>query len=368
MADILNSRSDGRTIKIIDETGIPYGIKQVDGKPRVSAMPYLYDIGEGNITGHTSWTKIGYSPTINTAESSVWSKAGLYVFPTSTGFRGDVVSDSAGDEDTGTVIFSGTSNGGSTTTLIDTTKTFTGGTAVEVGDCIILDKSGTTPEWGYVTTIAATTLTCSGGFSAGGTGSVRTYSVINKNAAGKTGAHAVKLEYLTSTFAEKSEIVILDGNAPVNTVNTDIYRINSFRVIAGAKCIGNLSFRISGGATTYSYITAGFTRARNSAYTVPLNKTLYVTQWSIGWSTPNDTKVQSARFYTKTNVEPTTHFLTRDLFYPYTEVICSNEEIVIYFDIPTKLLTGTDIIINGVAATAGTGPAVSVLRGWLETS
>jgi hypothetical protein len=368
MADILNPRSDGRTIKVIDELGVPYGVKQIDGKPRVSAMPYTYDIGEGNITGHTPWTKIGFSPTVNATESSLWSKGGAYVFA-SAAFQGDVVSDSGGNEDVGTSIFNGTSNGGSTTTLIDTTKTFTGGTAVEVGDCIVLDKSGTIPEWGYVTTVAATTLTCSSGFSSGGTGSGRAYTVVDKNTAGKTGAHVVKFDYLTTAFAEKTEMVLLNGNTPVNTVNTDIYRINSFRIIAagsGNKPVGNLSLRVSGGGTTYSYITAGFTRARNNQYTVPAGKTLYIIQWAVGWATPNDTKVQIARFYTRANREPATGFKTGSIFYPYTEIICANTNSIVIFEVPTKIASGFDIMVNGLATTPGSGPATSVLRGWLE--
>lgn len=356
-------RSDGQTIQLIDENGTPYGVKHVNYKPRV----YLYDIAEGNVTGHTAWTKIGYSPTVNTTESSLWSLGGLYTFPTAA-FTGDVVSSSATDADAGVVIKSGTADaGGSTTSLVDAAVDFTTATAVEIGDCVILDKSGTTPEWGYVTVVAANTLTIGGGFSAGGTVSAgRTYSVIDYNSAGKTGAHAVKIEYLTSTYVEKSEIVILNGDTAVNTINTDIYRINSFRVIAGYKAVGNLSFRVSGGATTYSYITAGFTRSRNNMYTVPINKTLYVTQWSVGWAAPNESKVQSCRFMTKANMESSTKFKTGALFYPYTEIQVTNAEVVIHFDIPTQLTTGIDLMINGIAATGGTGPAVSVLRGWLE--
>lgn len=363
-----NRRSDGNTVQFIDENGDPYGIKHINNKPRVSSMSYLYDIGEGNVSGHSAWTKIGYSPTINTVESNLWSAGGVYVFPTAA-FTGDAISSSAGDEDQGVVIKSGTADaGGSSTTVYDAAVDFTTATAVQIGDCVILDKSGTTPEWGYVTGVDTNTLTLAGGFSSGGIASAgRAYSVIDYNSAGKTGAHAVKIEYLTTGFVEKSEIIILDGNAAVATINTDIYRINSFRVIAGYKAVGNLSFRISGGATTYSYITAGYTRARNNQYTVPIGKTLYITQWSVGWATPNDSKVQSARFITRTNMEPSTRFITRALFYPYTEIMVSNAEVIIHFDIPTKIPTGADITVAGVAATAGAGPAVSVLRGWLET-
>lgn len=69
--------------KLIDENGSAYGIKQVDGKPRVSNMSYLYDIAEGNVSGHTPWSKIGFNPAVTTSEEDIWSFGGSYVFPTS---------------------------------------------------------------------------------------------------------------------------------------------------------------------------------------------------------------------------------------------------------------------------------------------
>jgi hypothetical protein len=358
------------TSQLIDESGTPYGIKQVDNKPRISAMPYLYDIAEGNVPGHTPWTKIGYSPTINTSESDVWSKAGTYgnggLFP-STAATMKLVSSNAGD--TGAIIFSGTSSGGSTTTLVDAAKDFTAGTPVQVGDCIILDKSGTTPEWGYVTAVtSATTLTLANGFSSGGTGASRAYSILDYSA--NAGAQAVKLEYLDSTYAAKNEIVILNGASYVETIG-QMLRINSFRMIASGsnnKAVGNLSLMNNAASPTitWSYITAGYTRARNAMYTVPLGKTLYIVEWNVGWSTPNDTKFQTARFFTRINIEPGTKFNTGNIFYPFTETIISNAQISVTFPIPTKIPAKSDIKVSAVAFSAGAGAGASILRGWLE--
>ena len=47
------------SIKFKDENGVPYGIKHINNKPRVSSMPYLYDISEGNVPVHEAWSKIG---------------------------------------------------------------------------------------------------------------------------------------------------------------------------------------------------------------------------------------------------------------------------------------------------------------------
>jgi hypothetical protein len=190
-----------------------------------------------------------------------------------------------------------------------------------------------------------------------------------------TGAMAVKIDYLTDAYAQKTEIIILNTNNQVASVNTDFFRINSFMVIAcGTKAatptyvpLGNLTIRKATVAGVfYSYITAGFTRARNTIYTVPLGKTLYVNMWQVGAATANDTKVQTIRVMTMANREPTTGFLTGNIFYPYTELLISNETAGIQFPIPTKLPAKTDIRVRAIGLTAFSGPVTSVLRGWLE--
>jgi hypothetical protein len=53
-----NTRSDGRTIQWFGDDGVVYNIKMCDGQPRVIAQSYETQIAEGNLTGHTPWTKI----------------------------------------------------------------------------------------------------------------------------------------------------------------------------------------------------------------------------------------------------------------------------------------------------------------------
>ena len=354
-------------IGFLDENGLPYGVKHVQNKPRVSAMPYLYDIAEGNVSGHTPWTKIGFNPALTT-EEDIWSAGGLYVFPAAATQMEVVSSLSTADVDIGTKLFDATCDaGGTTTTMIDAGVNFSATAAA--GDILIIEKSGTTPEWGIITTAANGSLTFTGGLSSGGScATARTYQVLDVSAA--KGAMAVKVEYLTTAYAQKTEIVILNVNTPVPLVNADTFRINSFRVIAiGTKATalnapgGNLSLMKNGGAT-YSYITAGFTRARNSVYTVPTGKTLYVTQFSASFGTTGSPNREYARIYTRANRENQTGFLTGSLFYPYTEIMAQNSTVVIHIDCPTKLPAMTDIKISAVATAAG---AVStVLRGWLE--
>jgi len=312
------------------------------------------------------WSKIGYTPTMNNVESDVWSGAGVYVFPTANQAMNLVSGDNTND--IGNSIFSGTASGGSTTTLVDVTKNFNAGTPVAAGDCIILEKSGTTPEWGYVTEVTNnTTLTCARGFSSGGDANGRAYAVLDYSAT--TGVHATKIEYLDDTYTKYEEIVIMNGTTPVTTVNTNLYRINSWRVIAcgsNNKPIAALTIKNTANTITYNNITAAYTRARNSCYTVAANKSLYVVQFmfSYGYSLAN--KVEWARLYTRANIEPSTGFLTGNIFYPYTEILLEGGSSFVPLQMYTKLPQKTDIKVSGYSSTSTAGPATVVLRGFLQ--
>lgn len=351
--------------KLVDANGNVISSVQNDEGYALNTFlyPYYQMISEGSLTDHVVWAKIGHSASlVANTESDLWAAGGVYVWPTAAG-QWEVVS-SDNTQDIGTSIRTGTSTGGSTTTLIDTGADFTTGTAVAVGDCILLDKSGTTPEWGYVTSVSATTLGVSGGFSSGGTGSGRAYSILDKSA--KTGAQAVRIEYLDGNYATKYEIVVLNGTTAVSTVNTDFFRVNSFRLVAagtGAKPVGNITLRGVSGGTTYSYIPVGFTRARNSIYTVPAGKTLYIAQVYYGYGYATN-QTHFCTFYFRTNSEPGSAFLMDGLFYPQSQAISANASVIAPYTVPLKFLEKTDMKVSAIATYAGTGQ--SLLRGWLE--
>lgn len=327
------------------------------------SAPYHDRIMQGAFANITWWSKLGYNPAVATNEEDVWSAGGSYVFPPSAQ-QLEVISSSTNDA--GTSIFDGTATGGSTTTLEDSAKDFTAGTPVAAGDCVLLDKAGASPEWGYVTGVAETTLTVAGGFSGGGSAAGRGYHVVDKSAA--TGAQAVLISYLNASYAQDTEIVILNGTTAVPTVQSDLFRINGFRVVAagsGAVAAGNLSLRETDDSPVYSYITAGFTRARNSAYTVPAGKTLYVNEWNAGAATGNDSKVQTARLFLKFNREPDTGFVTQSIFYTGMELLVSNGVAVVQCQLPGAFPAQTDIKVSALGLTGFNGPITSFLRGYL---
>jgi len=72
----------GAGVMFIDESGTAYGIKHVDNKPRVSSMPYTYDISEGNVADHTAVRQFGHNPDVGTAWEAVSHIGAVMYYPT----------------------------------------------------------------------------------------------------------------------------------------------------------------------------------------------------------------------------------------------------------------------------------------------
>ena len=351
-------------MKWVDTTNTANGFINNAGAPQICSQDYLMALAEGDIENHTPFAQIGYTPAMTTSISDVWDVGGTYVFPTAE--AGLEVVSTNNTDDIGTAIFTGTDTGGGTTTsLVDTGADFTAGTPAAAGDVVILDKSGTTPEWGYVTAVAANTLTVAGGFSSGGTASGRGYHVIDTGAT--AGAQAVMLDYLDDDFAEKTEICIMNGTTEVPTVNTDIYRINAFKIVAvGANGIGTgtISLRNLADTPVYARITIGYTSARNSIYTVPADKAIYIVEFNLAYGYTINVNHNARMFARAKQAVNGIRFRTQNLFYVYGETVCSNMGQFIQLQMPIKFVAGVDIKISGISTYTGT--AVTAMRGWME--
>lgn len=182
--------------------------------------------------------------------------------------------------------------------------------------------------------------------------------------AGGTGALTVTISYLDANYAEQSEVVTLTGTTPADTVATNILRVNAFRVTtagSGGKPVGNISLRNTAGSVTYSYITAGFTRARNSNYCIPAGKTLYITGGSLGYGYAVN-QTHYARLYLRANQN--NGVKVTGIYYPHLETIAQNGSNPIILSFPLKFVEQVDIFIGGIATAAGI--ATSFLEGWLE--
>jgi len=267
-------------MKLVDQDGAAYGVKHINNKPRVSSMPYLYDIAEGNVSGHAGWSKIGYNADVGTVEEDLWAGGGPYV-PPATAIRMQVISNSVNDDG---------------------------------------DPAG-------------------------------------------TGVQTVTIYYLDAAYASKSETVTLNGTNAVQTAATDIFRVQGFRATAvGAlgKAAGTILLQAVGGATTYSQIAQGYTRARNITYTVPASKVLYIT--STTFSVDGATK--GVRFTTRATYDADAAAV-RSFFLPYFEVAMPNGALYRPLEIPARFPATVMVKVSAIADTAG-AECSCALRGWLE--
>ncbi|GAG03191.1 unnamed protein product, partial [marine sediment metagenome] len=97
-----------------------------------------------------------------------------------------------------------------------------------------------------------------------------------------TGVQQVDIHYLDTDGAEQTEIVIMAGATPVNTVATDIDFVqwmHSSVVGTGGVAAGNISLRNTAGTVTYEYIAAGGNQSLSARVKVPAGKTGYIMGW-----------------------------------------------------------------------------------------
>jgi len=100
----MSGSTGGNAFNLIDENGAAYGVKHVQNKPRVSSMPYLYDIAEGNVTGHTPFAKLGYNANVGATEEDIWTESKVYPWIAAGGIALEVVSTHAEDKIDGTGV------------------------------------------------------------------------------------------------------------------------------------------------------------------------------------------------------------------------------------------------------------------------
>lgn len=250
-----------------------------DARLGVMSKSYLIGVAEGDIAGHTAWSKIGFNPNVGTSEETVWSYSTQYVFPVAAMQMEVLSSDNTQDK------------------------------------------------------------------------------------AGGTGCLTVTITYLDDNYDEHSTVVTLNGTTAVPTTPVNIYRVNGFRcttVGTNNVPVGNITLRGVGGGTVYSYILAGYTRARNIVYTVPEGKTLYIT--SIMWSCADATK--GVRFINQANYDDLAG-APRSFFLPYHETTLYNAAFYRPLEMPTVLPEHTDLKVSVISTQAGAMADVA-LRGWLE--
>jgi len=106
----------------------------------------------------------------------------------------------------------------------------------------------------------------------------------------------VLIQGLNENYIEISETVTLNGTTPVTT-SIDFYRINTAVILSGSN-VGNIN--ISNGGTTYAQIAAELGITQSCIYTVPADKSLYITRIDSNSATANPNKYITIRNQTRT--------------------------------------------------------------------
>ena len=338
-----------------DETGAAYGVKHINYKPRVSAMPYTYDIAEKNVTGHTAWSKIGFHAAVTTEQdvrpyAAVTAGIGWpYTFPTAE-LTMTIVSDSAKDCKRAITAFADSANHAGVNTLVTCAAH-----GLADGDSVII--AGTTSyngTWVIQHTVVGAFEIVKAFVANDATGTVR-----------GPGANTVTVYYLDDGFVEKSATVTLLGTTAVN-IATDMYRVNNVRVSTagtGGAPVGTLV--VASGGQQYGGISAGKTRARQMIYTVPILKSLFITD--IYFSVASMATGKYARFTLVANYdEKADTVLDRGLFMPFKELVLANAPYNRQLTMPVYFPATTDVKMR--CSADATCIVTCGLTGWIETA
>lgn len=184
-----------------------------------------------------------------------------------------------------------------------------------------------------------------------------------------TGIRALTVYYLNASYQEKSVDIVPTATTGVSSVVTDIFRVQNIRAktvggIAGAA--GAITLRNHAETVTYGHIAAGNTRQRQLVWTVPANKTLYISQLNAMCvhTAANKRCIVTLRANYDDKADSV---LTPGLFFmPFAELILENSAVAITFDEPLRFPEKTDIIIVG--ASDGTATVSCAARGYLENN
>ena len=338
----------------VDESYNRYGIERVGNVPKLTNLPYEYMVSRG-ITGIKPIKVSGANGIVGTSYETVGSEGGLLTYLATAQTLKVVSSDVA---DAGTLLSSGTCTDGSTTLVIEDTGADFVGDGVAAGDVVLIEPPTTGfrtdyNRYGVVSDVTATQLTLYRALDTIPTG--LTYRVVNNSG---TGAGVVVLDGLDSDYNPIFEYVVTNGTTAVATTKEFI------RVIF-AKCIsvgttgankGAVSIKNNAASATHLIIPAAFPTSLTAAYTVPANKTLYI----------------SSVFYDESiNVRVLLDLYKRQykesVFIPqgaYARLRLS--AIQLYLKVPIRVPEKCDVEVRALGAGGGNALVSATFMGWLE--
>jgi len=186
------------------------------------------------------------------------------------------------------------------------------------------------------------------------------------DASAGTGVQQMIIHYLDTNYTIRSEVITLNGITPVNTVATNILRINSmhaWRQGTGATAAGNISLKNIAGTITYGYMILGTSTARQAIYTIPAAHYGYISHWQAS------SGAASGSHFTSIRLRATSHegVLLPGVFLVVDEVGTLNNGYNITLPIPIRMPPMADVKMSAISdAGAANAQVMGTIMGWFE--
>jgi len=186
------------------------------------------------------------------------------------------------------------------------------------------------------------------------------------DAAAGTGIQTVYIHYLDTNYNPQSEVVTLNGVTPVNTVATNILRINAFHaqtVGTTGAAVGNISLTNLGATVTYGYIPATNNTARQAVFTIPAGMNGYLTHWQASSGTVTGTH------FTRVSIRATQHLgvLVPGVFLAQDEQGTLNGGGNASYTVPIRFPAMCDIKMSAISdAGSANAQTMGAMYGWIE--
>ena len=188
-------------------------------------------------------------------------------------------------------------------------------------------------------------------------------SAANDTALG-SGVQQVMIHYLLAGYVPGFEFIEMDGVTPVNTVATDILRVqnmHSSRVGSGGVAAAEITLEDTTSAVEYTRIRTGLNTSLTGVWTVPAGKTLYITQWETSAIATNANR--TAEFFLRAT--SSFHgFLLPGIFNVKDISHLTSGSIETTFDLPLKIPAKADVKVT-VKSSAAMETAGHI-EGWYE--
>lgn len=267
----------GRSVIVGKDGNDLYQNVRVDEFGVLPTANFLFEAARGFYDGINVNDAFGRNPDIDTgsAPEDIWNGGGIYTGMNSTQNE-NLQTFSSNSNDVGTLVSSGTSDSGTTTTLTDSSATFvTDGVAV--GDLVVNDTQG---FHGHVTALTETELTVHfwttfGGNISNTPESGDSYRVITS---GGTGAAVVRWnKALNSDYEEITPTYVILNGTNIVTTTGDYFRLaEGIICLAGSNGanVGTITARqATTTANVFASMPAGANHTAIAADTAPAGKT-----------------------------------------------------------------------------------------------